>query len=262
VKPSLKQRLQSKLSGFAPHTLSSDEVVPLLTQAKHRINRETVPIPRLIPYLFCDILHYPAGQRFDKMHWSVAFTYNGVTCVIADEKFGVRFYYTDGVCVDPQEVFGKINRALRIIEKEVLVPAAEAALDNNKVRVANHFASLDDRYRFFRELAQQRHDSLPPTRRDHLSQMLAHLFRENLDADRELAHYNVAMIDAYFSRLEHLLVLALAFSHFDPVTDHLTSFVGANWGTKYQRILSLSDHSAKIFYDRMLSLKESFRNPF
>jgi hypothetical protein len=61
-----------------------------------------------------------------------------------------------------------------------------------------------DRYQFFRALAQKRRNSLPPPRRDHSAEMLAHLLRASLDADPELAHYNIAMIDAYFSRLEHL----------------------------------------------------------
>jgi hypothetical protein len=43
-------------------------------------------------------------------------------------------------------------------------------------------------------------------------------------------HDMIAAISAYISLLEHDLVLALAFSGFDPAKDDLTSMIGSRWG--------------------------------
>lgn len=44
-------------------------------------------------------------------------------------------------------------------------------------------------------------------------------------------------ISAHISLLEHDLVLALAFTDFDPAQDDLTNVIGDRWGDKFERVL-------------------------
>src|SRR5439155_2162459 len=122
----------------------------------------TFPSPNLLRFLFCNILGYPAGPRYDKMHWSVVFNYQDTPCAIGDEKFGLRFYRPVDKRVDEQEIFGRLNAALGIVEKYVLSPAAAAALEHNDIAIVNHFSSLNARYLFFRKLAEERMRKVPP----------------------------------------------------------------------------------------------------
>lgn len=262
MKPPLQQRVLKKLDGFEPAPdFGADDIYAILTQAKDRISRDTFPVPCLLRFLFSSVLGFPEMSRLDKMHWCLVFRYRGHLCFMADEKFGLRFYHADSASIDLSELYRRINSALRLVEQELLAPAAQAALASGDIIVTNHFKGLDSRYCFFRKLAETRQREFRPPKNSHETQMRSHLFRFNPAADASLAHYNYATIDAYFSRLEHFLVLAFAFGDFAPGSDDIRRFIGSDWGDKFRRVFPLSDATSKALYDRLHSLKESFRNP-
>jgi hypothetical protein len=71
------------------------------------------------------------------------------------------------------------------------------------------------------------------------------------------------MINAYFSRLEHLLVIVLPFINFSPAADDLVKIIGSQWGEKYRQIFDINqDKPAKLYYDQLHDIKERFRNTF
>lgn len=71
-----------------------------------------------------------------------------------------------------------------------------------------------------------------------------------------------AMVDAYFSRLEHLLVLVLPFLDFEPGAGALVRFVGLTWDEKWRQVFDVAtDNRAKLAYDRLREIKEAIRNP-
>jgi hypothetical protein len=57
-------------------------------------------------------------------------------------------------------------------------------------------------------------------------------------------HDLIAAITAYLSRLDHDLVLALAFTDFDPKADNLTDIMGSRWGEKFERVLGHGTEAA------------------
>lgn len=63
-------------------------------------------------------------------------------------------------------------------------------------------------------------------------------------AKRDLEQYAVynslAMIDSYFSRLEHILVLALPFSKNNKEYD-IKKFIGEFWFKKYSEVFDLNN---------------------
>jgi len=78
----------------------------------------------------------------------------------------------------------------------------------------------------------------------------------------EGGYFAAAMLDAYFNRLEHVLVIVLPFADFDPGDGRLLAFVEATWDEKYRTVFSLAaDPSAKLAYDRLRRLKDTLRNP-
>lgn len=70
------------------------------------------------------------------------------------------------------------------------------------------------------------------------------------------------MIDAYFSRLEHFLVFALAFTNYERDKDNLAKFVGSIWSDKFRRILDVKDKNTQQHYDALVEVKEKYRNTF
>jgi hypothetical protein len=78
---------------------------------------------------------------------------------------------------------------------------------------------------------------------------------------RQGFYYALAMIDAFFSRLEHLLIIVLPFIGFDPKKQSLSYMMSANWTDKYKRVFDLDiDRKAKSLYDELIFVKEKYRN--
>jgi hypothetical protein len=74
-------------------------------------------------------------------------------------------------------------------------------------------------------------------------------------------HDMIAAITAYLSLLEHDLVLALAFSDFDPDVDDLTDVIGSRWGEKFDRLLGNKGDAAR-YRCRLTDVVEKWRNPY
>ncbi|MFH9786036.1 hypothetical protein ACH4NU_37935 [Streptomyces sp. NPDC017259] len=76
-------------------------------------------------------------------------------------------------------------------------------------------------------------------------------------------HNTVAMVSAYFSLLEHNLVLLLPFLGFDPSKRDLKSFIGDRWGMKFKRVFPVdSNNPAKAHFDALHRIAEEYRNTY
>jgi hypothetical protein len=131
------------------------------------------------------------------------------------------------------------------------------------VTIANSFLQLDEMYRYFREEAERnftlkKEPKPSKPKLEGLSASLTELWRRG-----KVANYNAsAMIDAYFSRLEHLLILILPFMNYDPRKHDLVRLMGAVWSDKFKAVFDLSrDATARNLYERSVALREGNRNP-
>lgn len=70
------------------------------------------------------------------------------------------------------------------------------------------------------------------------------------------------MLDAYFSLLEHTLVLLKPFANHE-LTKDLSNFIGSKWSIKYKTIYNnRKEKKAKIFLERLTKIKEKYRNVY
>jgi hypothetical protein len=84
-----------------------------------------------------------------------------------------------------------------------------------------------------------------------------------LTLDRSGAFSSLAAINAYFSYLEHALVLVLPFTDFDPAAESITGFIGLRWRDKFKRVFDLNaDVTAKRLHDRLHEVSETYRNTY
>src|SRR5262249_2413038 len=133
------------------------------------------------------------------------------------------------------------------------------------VTIENQYHRFDGAYRFFREKARGAYDTPTPlphvTQRDGRGRPVAWSC-EPWRSEIEGGYLAGAMVGAYFSRLEHLLVLVLPLLGFDPSGGALVRFVAATWDQKWRQVFDLaSDRRAKSTYDRLRRIKETVRNP-
>lgn len=258
VPPDVKEQLTLTLKDYAPEIELKDTLIWLCDNSHipcHRISidRNQMPVPELIQYMLVEVLDFPTLGPGDKIRWLIPFSYKGINCTLAYQISGVKLYIAEKVVApqyplhqDPlyyeKEIIGKLNRAAKIIEKKVLNPYAETQISKGNIIVGNQYRSLDQMYRYFRQQASRSFSNKP-----------------------ELAHgfYNAfAMLDAYFSRLEHLLVIVLPFINFSETTS-LLDIIYSEWREKYRRVFDIcNEPDAKDYYDKLFDIKERFRNTF
>ena len=186
--------------------------------------------------------------RAEKLAWEYVFEFRGRACSLALEKLGLRLYLgakddTDEVEeADQKEILSKLQAVTKLLEKRLLPAIVDEGLSTNRVLVRNQAGSLRGMYMYFRRQAKGAHDGDGILAREydekHQGELVTPMFR--FMAEREEGFYaTVAMIMAYFSLLEHLLVFGLAATNFDPATGSLQEFIGERLLEKFKIIFSL-----------------------
>jgi hypothetical protein len=209
---------------------------------------------------------FPVGGRQAKVAWTIPIRYKSVGYNLAHEKLGFRIY-----AMEPENTTAELERSLikRLasavrISDRLAEPYVKEQLRLGNVTIANKYLFFRDMYQFLRKQAQETYSAPPPPRT-----VLATDARGNptswvenpLQREREGYFLACSSLDAYFSLLEHTLVLLLAFANFDPVRDKLDVFVKSNWGAKFKRVFDFrQDRDAQQVFDALLRLKEEVRN--
>ena len=82
--------------------------------------------------------------------------------------------------------------------------------------------------------------------------------------EKSLRFFNaVAMVNAYFSLLEHSLVLVWPFVNYTPGTDDLENFIGKRWAEKFKTVFDVTvPGTPKTLYDRLRDVAEEYRNTY
>lgn len=228
------------------------------------------PVPRLLIYAL-RLAGFETGGPGEKVEWWATFTYKGVAASLAHEKFGLRLYLPADLTEDTNnklltEIQTQLRSASRIVEK-VLLAAAPEMLGHGHATVVNQHFALDRAYVYFRSRALN-----PILIDDEYKEYGVNELPSGIAASSTFQsgklmmqlnafHDMIAAITAYLSRLEHDLVLALAFSNFNPTSDNLTSFIGSRWGEKYDRVLG-NVRGAHRYRSQLTEVVERWRNPY
>lgn len=259
----IKELISLKLKDFRPDDPSTLDIRWEMKHTCYAIDSSDISIPSLVHFIFIDLLKFPSGERGEKTHWVVPFKYKNIHCSLALEKLGLFLYLEfDRIkSINYKEITGKIKRAILDIEKHLLIPIAKSQISNANVTISNKYYQLNAMYRYFRDQALNAFN----LRKKIKKSFSTNDFSKNLNlmnrSEKEGSYNTFAMINAYFSLLEHMLVIFLPFSEYDRNKDNLVKFIGATWDIKFRRILGIEDGSeSKIFYDKLSSIKEQFRN--
>jgi hypothetical protein len=170
----------------------------------------------------------------------------------------------DDLKINQDEIIGKINKGLRIIERDVLQDFSKHQLSLGNITIPNIYHSLDGMYRYFRETAE--HEFKTKTEHVHNGdgiEAIVNRMNLNIISTRKGFYNTVAMVDSFFSKTEHLFIMVLPFIDFDREKDNLLELIGSRWQDKYKRIFQIeTDTTAKRFYDQLVNLKDNLRNTF
>lgn len=236
---------------------------------KVRVSRERFPVPGLVYLLLSRVVGLKCYGPWEKMVWGFHFEHNGQIFALQFEKFGLRAYGPELADDTEEKSIARVEVALQRIEKSLrhiepyFAELVRVSTDELKVTVPNLYHQLDERYRFFRERAKTAYASKPEAPRviwqseDGKSQTTeSRPFQPVIEG----GYFAGAMLDAFFSKLEHELVVVLPFSDAMPRVKNLTSFIGSFWGDKWKLVLSLENTDSARLYGRLRVAKERIRN--
>jgi hypothetical protein len=231
-----------------------------------RIDLPSLQFP--VPTLILFGLGYLRGLTWwgpeEKLRWGIVASRHGHDFAVTYEKFGMRLYVSRDQSEElTSAIIGKLIAAARLGEACLSV-LARHQIDAGNVTIENQYRYFDGAYTFFREKARAAYDSPPPESVKHYNAQgeISGSSWEPMRFQLEGGYLAGAMVDAYFSRLEHLFVLVLPFLDFDPTGGKLVEFVGRTWDTKWRSVFDVADDRfAKSNYDKLHAIKEVVRNP-
>lgn len=225
------------------------------------------PVPELVLFVLRDVLGLEVLGPWEKTRWGASFEYEGAYFDVSLRKFGftvtTQVEHPEGSPL-VREVLGKLEKSVRIVEK-FLEPFVQEQARDGRVTIANRFHHFDRTYRFSREKAVEIYG--PPellsagNGRGNVKGVPIE-FRAPWGAAREGGYYAEAMMNAYFSRTEHVLVLSLPFLGIEPGGGQLMGFIAEKWSKKVRRLFDLEkDPVAKSLYERIKHIRDALRNP-
>lgn len=225
---------------------------------------EDFPVPSLVLLALHKACGLPADGPFEKTAWVVFGEYDGWQFSVAHQKFGLRLYVEGGAPPElEREIARRIRAAVTVCER-YLEPIAQAQAANGNITIDNHFHRFDGAYHFFRDSALKAYTRAPQDpvvhRRDEHGRPTCTSWSP-WEGQQEGGYLAAAMLDAYFSRLEHILILLLPFAEFDVGRDSVVEFACSNWARKFKRIFDVSQQpEAKKHFAVLKTLKEQIRN--
>lgn len=192
---------------------------------------EEFPVPGLIFIALKTLLGLESYGPEEKMAWGIAATYGQTGFAIHFEKFGLQLYVsetTDRTMID--EIIRALRKCCSVAESYM---ATE--LDSARVTIRNQYHRFKDAYQFFRKLAREAYAGSPPDPVVKETPFGTMTSSQPFRPQQEGGYLASAMLDAYFSKLEHVLVLMSAFSGLELENGGLRNFVGDRWDENSRR---------------------------
>lgn len=239
------------------------------------IEKNDFPVPELVLFMMRNVMGWEWSGPGEKVRWTVYGRFKGFPVLFELRKFGFAIGMDGGEEKDRQRLINQLKSALKHVEK-FLQPIAEHQVSLGNASIENRFNEFDTRYRFFRDLADKAYGQAKrkPKKRNIatgksqdaniasslVSDMMSD-WNRTMRANHEGFYYSTAMVDAYFSLLEHRLMLLRAFCGKPLAEGELLEFLGKKWDAKLNLILANAVASAGPL-GKMRLIKERIRNPF
>lgn len=231
--------------------------------------------PFIVFFIFHTLKGYPNLGMFEKVLWEIPLFYKGVQFVLAHKKFGFTISANeknDNFSSLGMEAMGMIHKAIPSAES-LVNPIIHEKLNKGDVTIESKYTKMRNRYLFFREKALE--GEIGDEKK--IEELKRNSSSGNFkDGDSFVAHINLmpryrssktyyllAMIDAYFSLLEHISILLLPFVKEIKLKEiKLENFMGQTWKAKLRIILNYKENKSALRYLEILDeIKEQIRNP-
>lgn len=264
----LQTVLLEKLRDFSigtPEDLDYSDMIP------GKLDREGFPVPELVLLLLRNVLRWRWSGKEEKVRWSVYGAVAGEPVIFELGKFGLKLYRRHEHRLLTKRITGQLRAAIKLLER-LLRPYINDRIKQGDVAFENHVSEFMGRYKYFRKnagLAYRRAERQPKPRKvkkGEVEEFIADLSLAMNHQSRATTHgfYNsVAMVDSYFSSVEHRLILLRAFTGKAFAEGGLQTFLKMSWDEKLNEILGpRQPASTGRLIKQLRDIKERIRNPF
>lgn len=263
---SVRRRIAKKLVGFTPDFPDGLDPWEMSSQ---RPDKAAFPVPELVLFTLRNLMRWRCQGPGEKVRWSVYGSVAGEPVGFELQKFGFAILRSADPKIPNSRIVGQLQGAIKEVER-LLRPYADLQVEQGEVLIVNRFAEFEARYRFFRDLADKAYSKASKPRRKgakggikgaigSLTDELNHI----ASANGEGFFHSTAMVDSYFSSLEHRLVLLRAFVGKPLRSGELREILSKGWDNKLKSIVPVAgEKPAELLLGKMRRIKERIRNPF
>lgn len=264
----LKERMAKALKGFSngPPEETSD-----LGMIAHSPDRALFPVPELVLFGLRTVMGFRWSGPWEKVRWTVYATVDGEPFGFALQKFGFRILARRDV--SPKllaRVTGQLSGSLKLLEPLLKIYATAQIAEGN-LTLQNRMRMYEDRYRYFRGLADRAFAFEPieepvASRKkasdvDLLQAAVARINRKG-EADGHGFYASSAMVDAWFSGLEHRMLLLRAFLGRPIANGDFPAFLAAKWDDRFVALFDDGiETSTGTLLGQLRDVKAVIRNP-
>lgn len=267
----LRRKLRKKLAGYSPE--GAARIDPWSLGGRRVGAIEDLPISALVLFTLHRVLGYPLLDAGDKGRWAVGCMVAGQQVVFRERKSGFEILVVADSTLDWNRIVRPLKGAIRIVEEEFLKPLAAEQVGKGYVTIVNRFGEFQSRYRYLREAANEafkegvirpvQHQPLPDGPPPHLAERTMAILNQSIQANRKGFFLSTAMVDAYFSFLEHRLILLRAFTGAPLGPGEFDQLAKSNWEGKLASVIKLtSTATGQQLLTQLKQIKEKVRNPF
>jgi hypothetical protein len=264
----LRIDLAKALKGFSSDALTID----IYELSGSRLPRDDFPVPEMLLLMLRNFLGWRWYGPGEKVRWTVYGTFSGEPIAIELGKFGLTLLSSPALNKSQKRIEGQLKSSVKIVEK-FIKPVLEQQIFSGNVGLGNHLTEFVSRYEFFRSQAdkafrraKRKVKEKPTAGNEHPEGIISVLmlgYNRSMKAQQEGFYHSVAMVDAYFSALEHRLNLLRAFTGVPLPEDGFKAFMSKTWNEKLDELLGTNPSpKARKTLQGMRDIKERIRNPF
>jgi hypothetical protein len=225
--------------------------------------------PFIVFIIFVYLKNFKFSGKWEKIAWTIQIKFKGKPFLLTHRKFG--FYIISNeegeeVTSLGIEAMGKIKKAIPLAEA-LFKPFLKEKVNEGHFSLSNEFIKIKNKYEFFRFSALEEYKKLKKhnqlLKQKKTLNSFTKFYNQQIANTKAADYYASAMLDAYFSLLEHTLVLLAPFAkEIDYSKINIEEYIGTKWKEKYKMIFPISkDKVALQHMEKLYEIKEAFRNP-
>lgn len=223
--------------------------------------------PYIIYIIFVILKDFWWIGRWEKTAWEIPIKYKDVDFILTHRKFGFRIISNENEesVKKGLEAMAQIHKTIPYAE-ELYKPHIKAILQKNHISLENKYYIILNRYKYFKDKTVYTFRMADKYKNEKIKQnSIQDVFQLINKNRRKISvgnYYLIAMVDSFFSLLEHIFVLLIPFiPNFDITSIKLDEVIGMRWKNKFRIIFSdTKDNDSNKNLENLVKIKEIFKN--